>query len=435
MNGVNSFDVWALVARYATLRALLAHCAVNGLQLRQMDVETAFLNRPVSGEIHVRQPAGHERGDRNEACRLRKALYGLEQAGILVYHARQDYGSGRLQANGLYPCIYKGQAGDDDVYILVYADDLLVAAKTTGGLRQGIGGGGVGAVKARDLGPPAYTFGLHIDRRGDTAAIRLGQRQYAVSLLERFSLAAANPARLPMSTGCKLRKEGEVLPESLTQTYQELNGALLSPAKGTRPALAFAARRVAQYASALTAAHLAAAMTVLQYVKGTTEYSLRYGEKRKVMGYSDADYAGDLDTRRRTSGYLFTENGAAISFRRKAQRIVAASTAEAEYKVAAAAAKKAFWLQRLLRNLAERDGGVPVRCDNQRALTMMQQDASSQRTNYIDVAHHSLREKVNDKTLLVRYTPTTAMAANALTKPLPRASFEAGVVAMGLTAV
>lgn len=51
--GGQLLHVWAHVARYATLRAFLAHCAVSVLKLRQMDVQTAFLNGPVTEEIYM----------------------------------------------------------------------------------------------------------------------------------------------------------------------------------------------------------------------------------------------------------------------------------------------------------------------------------------------------------------------------------------------
>lgn len=106
-----------------------------------------------------------------------------------------------IQPTEADPFLYKGRADGDDDYILVFVEDLLVAAKTPGGLRKGTRAV-LGSVKARDLGQPTYFLELHVDRRGDTGTNRVGQRQYAVTLLERFGLAAANPARLQMKTGC-----------------------------------------------------------------------------------------------------------------------------------------------------------------------------------------------------------------------------------------
>lgn len=68
------------MARYATLRTMLAHCAAEGMTILQLDIETAFLNGEVEEEIYVRQPKGYERGDTTKVCRLVKALYGHKQA-------------------------------------------------------------------------------------------------------------------------------------------------------------------------------------------------------------------------------------------------------------------------------------------------------------------------------------------------------------------
>lgn len=91
----------------------------------------------------------------------------------------------------------------------------------------------------------------------------MGQRQCAATLLERFGLTAANPTRLPLSVGLPLRKEGKLLSADGHQTYQELPGALLYLANGTRPDLAFAVGRLARYTAAPTTDHMAAVKATL----------------------------------------------------------------------------------------------------------------------------------------------------------------------------
>ena len=88
---------------------------------------------------------------------------------------------------------------------------------------------------------------------------------------------------------------------------------------------------------------------IMCYLNGTQNYGLLY-DKEKVtdfIGYSNADWAGDLDDCRSTSGYVFKLNGAAFSWRSKKQSCVALSTAEAEYMALASAVQEAVWMQRL----------------------------------------------------------------------------------------
>ena len=91
----------------------------------------------------------------------------------------------------------------------------------------------------------------------------------------------------------------------------------------------------------------------MRYLKGTSNYGLVYSkdEQRECVGFSDADWGGDLDDRKSTSGYLFKLSGAAISWRSKKQTCVALSTAEAEYMALASAAQEAMWLQQITTDL------------------------------------------------------------------------------------
>ena len=85
-----------------------------------------------------------------------------------------------------------------------------------------------------------------------------------------------------------------------------------------------------------------------------------------LMGWTDADRAGGVDSARSTGGYVFTLNGGAISWRSAKQKSVAKSTAEAEYMASSDAAQKAMWIRYLLPELGEQlDGPTVIQGDNQ----------------------------------------------------------------------
>ena len=112
--------------------------------------------------------------------------------------------------------------------------------------------------------------------------------------------------------------------------YSQLVGSLMYLSVTTRPDISFVVGALARFMSCPTSTHWQAAKDVLRYLEGTKDYGLVFGGSNdlSLIGFCDADYAGDLDTRRSTTGYIFTLNGAAISWQSKRQPTVAVSSTE-----------------------------------------------------------------------------------------------------------
>jgi hypothetical protein len=138
-----------------------------------------------------------------------------------------------------------------------------------------------------------------------------------------------------------------------------------------------------------------------------------------LVGYCDADYAGDLDTRRSTTGYVFNLNGAAIAWQSKRQPTVAVSSTEAEYIAAAAAVKESLWLRKLLVDFKIEVGTIDILADNQSAIKLLRNPISAMRSKHIDVMHHFARERVARKEVAFHYVGTDAQVADGMTKALP----------------
>lgn len=101
--------------------------------------------------------------------------------------------------------------------------------------------------------------------------------------------------------------------------------------------------------------HYAAAKRVLRYVKGTKGFGTHYKqeEDNNLVGYTDSDWAGSVDDRKSTSGYVFFLGSKVITWSSKKQNTVALSSAEAEYMSATSAACEAVWLRRILDDLQQ----------------------------------------------------------------------------------
>ena len=173
-----------------------------------------------------------------------------------------------------------------------------------------------------------------------------------------------------------------------------------------------------------TVAQRRAATGILPYLAGTRDYGIVFGNGGlKLHGYVDADYAGELDTRRSTTGYVFMLSAGAISWSSRLQTTVAVSTVEAEYMGAASAVKEALWLRKLARDIGLEAGQVEIRGDNQGALKLLKHSMSTQRSKHIDVMHHFARERVLRGNVRFEYCSTEEMAADFLTKAVSPAKF------------
>jgi hypothetical protein len=123
---------------------------------------------------------------------------------------------------------------------------------------------------------------------------------------------------------------------------------------------------------------------VLRYLRGTSAYCITYnGCSDSICGYVDSDFAGDLDKRRSTSGYVFTLAGGPICWMSKLQNIVALSTTEAEYIVVSHACKEAIWLKGLLGEFGKVQDKVNVLCDSQSVIHLANNPSYHSKTKHI----------------------------------------------------
>jgi hypothetical protein len=206
----------------------------------------------------------------------------------------------------------------------------------------------------------------------------------------------------------------------------------------TRPDLAFTISRLSKFFDSPTEMHAAAAKRVLRYLKGTAGMGITFdGNKKTFAGYSDADFAGDVDDKKFTGRYVFLLHGGAVSWKSKKQALPALSTVEAEYIAGAETTKDAIWLARLLHKdlkvkLDKESRTTEIYFDNQGAMALTKNSGNHNRTKHIDVKWHFIRAYVDNGAVKISYLPTGSMVADILTKALPRARHRQHVEAMGM---
>jgi hypothetical protein len=194
----------------------------------------------------------------------------------------------------------------------------------------------------------------------------------------------------------------------------------------TLPEIAFAVNQVAQFSNNPNQSHWEAVKRIITYLKGTSDHGITYcGAGENVLtAFTDADFDGDVDTRRSTTGNIFIINGGPVAWSSQRQRCVSLSTTEAEYVAASTATKEIAWLRNLLNDIGCcQHQPTTLLCDNQSAIRLVRNPEFHQRTKHIDVKFHYIRNMQEEGAVNILYVDTSNQLADALTKALTQPMF------------
>lgn len=440
VEGVDYTETFAPVAKFTTIRVILAMAVAQDWELHQMDVKTAFLYGDLKEEVYMEQPDGFKDKDKpDHVCHLLQALYGLKQAPKMWYAKLDEFLVAELSFEHIDgdSCLYILRDREEVVVLTVYVDDLLIAASTMTAMEK---------TKAllskrfemKDLGDAKLILGMEITRNRVVGTLKLAQTKYAEKVLEKFKMAGCKTVATPMEVGLELVKNKDPV---VNEPYREAVGSLMYLMVGTRPDLAFAVGKLSRYVDAYGPEHWTAIKRALRYVNGTKDKGLLYTKHAgmDLLGYSDADWAGDHESRRSTSGHLFILGGAAVSWASTMQKSVALSTMEAEYMALSDACKEGVWLSKLIQDVEAKSTGkevqmapVKVMVDNAGCINFAKNPVEHKRTKHIDIRYHFVREVIGQGNIVLAYCPTQDMTADPLTKEVAKVKHALHVGSMGL---
>jgi len=430
--GVDYDQTFASVVKPMSYKSLFAVAAALDLEIEQMDVKTAFLYGAVEENIYIQQPEGFD-DNSGRVCKLNKSLYGLKQSPRVWYKLLSSFlaSQGFQALDADLSVFYK-----DSTFIAAYVDDLLIIGPDKLAI-QDIKKALSSKFSMVDLGPIAFYLGMAIKRDRPNRILRIGQRAYLHEAIRACGLENDPSPFTPMlTTRLEPAPESYTAPPDFKARYQSYVGTLMYAMLGSRPDIAFAVSSVSRYASNPTEEHMQAVHRILKYLNGTINYQLTYrGTLAPLIGYSDADWGGDLATYRSTSGFVFNIGSGAISWSAKRQPTVALSSCQAEHAGQTQAAKEAIWLRQLLAQLIPTDDkpyATIIYCDNQGAIALAKDPRFHSRTKHIAIQHHWIREHIANGAIDLQYISTNRQMADGLTKALPRAPFESFRDALGL---
>ncbi|CAA7059582.1 unnamed protein product [Microthlaspi erraticum] len=434
--GVDYHEIFAPVVKHVSIRILLTIVEQEDLELEKLDVKTAFLHGDLKEKIYMTPPEGYESlFKENEVCLLNKALYGLKQAPRQWNEKFDDYMSEiGFTRNDYDSCAYTKVLLDGTMmYLLLYVDDMLVAAKNMEAINQLKKELSL-RFEMKDLGPEKRILGMEIIRDRASHALWLSQEGYLNRILETYNMTEAKHTVTPLGAHLRLRAttekqlaEDEEYMKSVP--YANVVGSIMYAMIGTRPDLAYPVGVISRFMSQPIRDHWLGVKWVLRYIKGslTTRLCYKKSSDFKLVGYCDADYAADPDKRRSTTGLVFTLGGNTISWKSGLQRVVALSTTESEYMSLTEAVKEALWLKGLLKDFGYEQKSVEIHCDSQSAIALSKNNVHHERTKHIDVRYHFIREAIADGLVEVVKISTEKNPADIFTKVLAVSKFQAAL--------
>jgi hypothetical protein len=412
--GVDYFDTYAATLQPTTFRMIFSLAASRGWPMYQMDVTGAFLHSLIDSEVYIEPPEGFY--PPGVVCHVHKSIYGLKQAPHLWFESlTKALADLKFRSVHSDPCCFTNEARD--VFLMVFVDDFRITGPNNqaidelrSGLRE--------RFTMKDVEPTLY-LGVSVERDDET--LRVHQAPYSRQILRRFGFEQARPAPTPMTNHTLSAHDGEV-DETLRRLYIQAIGSLLFLSNRTRPDLEFAVNFLARFAANPAPSHWTAVKRVFRYLAGTTDLGITYHEDTGqpfLSGYSDADFAGDLDGRRSTSGYVFLLGGGPISWKSQRQRSVTLSTTEAEYTALTETAREAASLRQLLTELGL---AVPLPIvifeDNTTTISLASNHTNHKRSKHIDIRNHYCREQAASGYIQIQYVKTKDQVADGLTKPI-----------------
>lgn len=201
----------------------------------------------------------------------------------------------------------------------------------------------------------------------------------------------------------------------------------------TRPDISYAVGEVSRYMDNPKPLHVSAVKRILRYLNKTAERGIEYSESSTALrGYTDADFARDVDTRKSTTGYAFVVGEGVVTWKSRRQKTVALSTTEAEFMAACEGAKEAVWLHQLLYVGCVQESPPSLYIDNQSAIRLIKNSELHQRTKHIDVRLHFIRQLYESKAILIDYVCSEDQLGDVFTKPLVVQKFTKNIEMLGV---
>ena len=422
VEGIDFGETYAPVARLESIRILLAYASHHNFKLQQMDVKSAFLNGPLHEEVYVKQPPGFEDLNfPNHVYKLDKALYGLKQAPRAWYeHLKELLVDRGFDVGLIDPTLFTKRVNGELFVCQLYVDDIIFGS-TNKAFNDEFSKLMTDRFEMSMMGEMKFFLGFEIKQLREGTFIN--QAKYLQDMLKRFKMTELKGVATPMVTKCHLALDpnGKEVDQKV---YRSMIGSLLYLC-ASRPDIVLSVGVCARYQASPKESHMMALKRIFRYLVDTPRYGIWYpkGSSFILNGYTDADWAGDKDDRKSTSGACQFLGRSLVCWSSKKQNCISLSTAEAEYVAAASGCTQLLWMRQTLKEYGVICDKVPLLCDNESAIKIAYNPVQHSRTKHIEIRNHFIRDHVARGDIELIYVPTKDQLADIFTKPLDEARF------------
>jgi len=431
----NPDNTYAPVAAHETIRLLISYAASHNLILEGADISNAYLYGKMDIPILMEQPTNSTQVQERPGhlAILQMSLYGAKQAGelwgSLLNSTLMEW---QFKPSNVDARLYFFRRGPSFVIMAIVVDDIAFASNS----RELLEDFKVKLAAQFDIklfGKLSSFIGWKVEQ--GPSGIKISQGAYARNLLDRHGMSHANVVHTPLPEDADFLPayDGEpTLDHEGHSEYRSIIGGLIYLTSSTRPDLCFPVSVLARHLHAPTERHWTLLKRIMRYLIFTMQYGLHFPSKEwteSSLGASvDADWGGCYETRKSTTGFLLTVNGAPIHWRSRRQTVVALSSAESEYIALSSCAKDVSWMRRIFWEIAHQEvwhdhisfQGTVMDADSPAAMSLAQNPQVSARNKHIDLKIHHVRDLIKRGVVILNYVMSENQPADLLTKIMNR---------------
>ena len=454
----NPDQVYAPMTEPTTIRTLLAIANKLNLNVDHLDIKTAFLNGilPPDEQFYCSPPAGLSIAP-GFCWKILRGLYGAHQSGAIWAQTWRNWmreHAPTFNEAGSERCVFVKREHADgtcvdldklrditlepgerliilamntDDLLLLYTDSARVLVDDFETLLNE-------SFEATPRAPVEQYLGMHVTRDRTKRLLSIDGRRHVRDFIHDmgYDHKASTTVRTPLDPNIVYSKDDcpAEVDTALRAKVWSAHGKLIHLAVWTRPDLAHAVSVLGRYVHNPSEKLWLAYHRIAKYLIYTQDFRLVFGTtdptgNLQPYGYTDSDWAADLDHRKSTGAYIFLLDGASCSWKVKLSPTVCLSTQQAEYYALTEGTKEALNLRFLLRDLGFGQSlPTMLYCDNKGAITMSLHPANKPATRHIDMRIHFCRQHVEQGDVSTSFMPTPDMVADFMTKQTLRLTHE-----------